>query len=116
MFYYGHDVGFDSHAHADATHARSSAADAKSTVQFLQKEVDRLALICEAQWELLKTKVGVTDDELMEQIMMLDLSDGKLDGKVTQGPLSCPQCSKNNARRHDRCIYCGSMLRSKPFD
>ena len=116
MFYYGHNTGYDAGAQADASSARANAADAKTSVQFLQKEMDRLALVNEALWELLKEKVGVTDDQLMDKMMRLDLSDGKLDGKVTKGPLNCPECNKNNARRHDRCIYCGTPLKTKPFD
>ena len=116
FYYYGNDTGESTRARMEASSARASAADAKTTAQFLQKEVDRLMLTCEALWELLKTKLEVSDQDLMEQMMRLDLSDGKADGKVSKGPLTCPECEKNNARRHERCIYCGTALRSRPFD
>ena len=99
-----------------ANEARGEARSAKHDAQFLQHEVDRLSLVCEGLWNLLKQKMDVSDQELMAEVEKVDLIDGKLDGKAKKGPLECSSCSKMNARRHTSCIYCGMGLHDNPFD
>jgi hypothetical protein len=98
-----------------ASQARQQAREATSSVEFLQDRVDRLELICEALWELLKTRMDVNDDQLMGWIAELDLTDGTADGKRSRGPAECPSCSRPNSPRHQNCIYCGTMLKTTPF-
>jgi hypothetical protein len=98
-----------------ASSAASQARQASSGVRYLDAELDRLEMVCEAMWELLKNKLGATDEELMSYIAELDLSDGSADGKVKRGVLTCSKCSRPNSRRHDFCIYCGEMIRTSPF-
>ncbi len=88
-----------------------------TNVRILESEVERLTMVCEAMWMLLKDKLGVDDQELMARIAELDLSDGKADGrKDTDGPRNCPGCNRPNSKRHDFCIYCGQLIRTTPFD
>ncbi len=100
----------------DAAAARNAAREAATDTAFLRQEVDRLALISEALWRLLKERMGYRDDELMAEIASLDLEDGVADGRKTRGPRTCKGCNKKNARRHNWCIYCGATLRTTPFD
>ena len=73
--------------------------ETKSNVQDLTKRVDRLELICEAMWIIMREKLGVTDDELVARIAELDLSDGVADGKKNHaGPRRWPEHRPRNLR------------------
>jgi len=98
----------------DVPQPRPSSSDS-SSIRGLQQKVDRLEMICEAMWDLLRDKVGESDESLMAKILELDLSDGSADGKVQRGPAKCANCDRPNSRRHEFCIYCGQPLRNKPF-
>ncbi len=110
------DRAADQASSSAGSSAGSSAARANTNVRYLQKDVERLTMICEAMWSMLRDKLGVDDEELMARIAELDLSDGEADGrKEVSGPAMCPKCSRPNSRRHDFCIYCGTLIRTTPF-
>ena len=88
---------------------------AKDYESFRQLILDRLALVTEALWTLLRERAGLTDQQLVERIQEVDLSDGQLDGKVRRPPVDCPACSRKVSRRNRRCLYCGAELPSLPF-
>jgi hypothetical protein len=101
---------------ARARSAAGAAHDAAFDITRLQQQLDRLALTCEAMWELIKTHTNLTDTDLMGKMAQLDLSDGVVDGKVARGPAICPGCDRPNSRRHELCLYCGAPLKTKPFE
>jgi len=84
-------------------------------VQAMDDRLDRALLACEAMWTLLRDKLGVTDQELIERINDIDLSDGKLDGKVRKTPVACPKCRRTIAPRFNQCMYCGQPIMQDPF-
>ncbi len=81
----------------------------------LEQRVDRLSLINMALWELVSEKLGLTDDQLNEKIKEIDLSDGRLDGKVRVPVQQCPSCGRTLSKRHARCLYCGTPSGSIPL-
>jgi hypothetical protein len=90
----------------------SPRADVKS----LELELERLLMITEALWEILKEKHGYTDDELVRRIALIDLKDGTLDGRVAKSaPAQCPKCGRVLGKRHVTCLYCGTQLVQDPF-
>ncbi len=93
--------------------AEQKAVDTASTVQHFQNRIDRLVLITMAMWSLLKEKTNMTDDDLIERIKQIDLSDGVLDGKVRQEVVRCPQCGRIMSNKHKSCLYCGFMKEGK---
>ena len=98
-----------------ATRASSDARQAQTEVQELEARLDRVMLASEAMWTLLREKMGVTDEELLNRINDIDLSDGKLDGKVRKTAVSCPKCSRTISRRFPQCMYCGQPIMHDPF-
>ncbi len=114
---FGSGANFDNayHRSGDSARAASSARQASTNVRFVQSEVDRLELLCEGMWNLLKKKTGLTDDDLLSEVAALDLSDGQADGKRARGPVKCPKCNRPNSRQHDFCLYCGELIRTTPF-
>jgi len=103
-------------AEATAREAQAQARDVGQESDVLRHDVDRLLMITEALWMLLKKQHGYADEDLAKVVQEIDLRDGKLDGKTTKSVASpCPQCGKMNSNRYTRCIYCGTTLPVKLF-
>jgi hypothetical protein len=96
--------------------AVSVAEEAHSQVDQMRTEIDRLMMISQSLWEILKEEHGYTDEVLANRIKEIDLRDGKLDGKVAkQGPIACPKCGRANRLNRPACLYCGTPLSQQPF-
>lgn len=94
----------------------SGPAPKSADIVSLESQVERLLMITEALWDILKEQHGYTNDELMRRVALIDLKDGKLDGKVARtGPAQCPKCQRVLNRRHMQCIYCGEQIVQDPF-
>ncbi len=102
-------------ASADAAQAQGTARRVGNDLKDLEDQVDRAMLACEAMWTIMRDKLGLTDIELIERINDVDLSDGKLDGKVRKTPVTCPKCGRTIASRFPKCMYCGQMVVHDPF-
>lgn len=114
MFYSSAD--FQRNLDTGASTARSEAASARSEVAALSLEVERLLMITEALWTILQEKHGFDDDELVRRIVMIDMRDGKLDGKVAPtAPSKCPKCERTLFKHRPRCLYCGEPIALDPF-
>ena len=98
-----------------AAEASGHARRAKTSVAQLEDRLDRATLACEAMWLILKEKLGVGDEELLNRMNELDLSDGELDGKVRKSAVACPSCGRTIARRFPKCMYCGQPIMHDPF-
>jgi len=90
-------------AQADARNANSRAID-------LERAVDSLVMINLAMAKLLHERGVFSEQELETKVREIDLSDGKLDGKVRLDPKPCPQCGRIVAARRARCLYCGASM------
>jgi hypothetical protein len=70
----------------------------------LEAKVNRLALICQAMFELMP---GVTEDQLKAKIQEIDARDGTVDGRVTARGKKCPKCDATMSPKFGRCLFCG---------
>jgi len=61
-------VDSDSIARQDASTAQRDARDAQADVRVLTQEVERLLMISEGLWELLKQKTDLADEDLHKKI------------------------------------------------
>jgi len=77
--------------------------------------LDRTVLALEALWTLVREKLNLSEEELAKVMNDLDLSDGRLDGKVSKSALTCPACNRTISRRLPKCIYCGQAIVHDPF-
>ncbi|MEK6674747.1 MAG: hypothetical protein AABZ47_03730 [Planctomycetota bacterium] len=84
-------------------------------VDALEAKLNRTLLTCEALWTLLREKLNLTDVELVDRINALDLSDGRLDGRMRKTPVSCPACKRALSPRMPKCLYCGQEIIHDPF-
>ncbi len=96
--------------HADRTEPTGGRRRVGTDVHDLELRLDKAMLACEAMWTIMRDKFGLDDAQLAERINDIDLTDGKLDGKVRKPAVTCPKCGKNNARRFAKCMYCGTAI------
>ena len=99
----------------EAAKAHGAVRRVSTDVNELEIRLDRTLLACEAMWTILRDKLGVTDQELVDRINAVDLSDGKLDGKVRKTAVACPSCGRTIASRFPKCMYCGQPIAHDPF-
>lgn len=99
----------------DVAQAQGTARRVGTNVKELEIRLDRTLLACEAMWTILRDKLGVTDQELVDRINEIDLSDGKLDGKVRKTAVACPTCKRTIGSRFPQCMYCGQPIVHDPF-
>jgi hypothetical protein len=103
-------------ASGEAARASSEAQRARSRASEIEAKCDRALLVCEALWTLLRDKLGISEEELVERVNQIDLSDGVLDGKVRKpNAHACPSCGRTIAKRFPKCIYCGQPVVHDPF-
>jgi hypothetical protein len=95
--------------HADANRRLTSTGD---RLHDLEQRYERMRLIVSALWQLLKEHTALTDADLKRFIEKVDLSDGKLDGKLsrTAGAMDCPKCSRRILKSAVVCPWCSTKL------
>ena len=87
-----------------------SRAYARGQVDGLRYDMERVLMITEALWELLKEQHGYTDEQLLQQVRRIDAGDGRMDGRVERSePTECATCGRNLSRRRPTCVYCGAI-------
>jgi hypothetical protein len=104
-------------AQAAAQDARRKATGAEEKIEAIKYDIERLLMITEAFWILLKNQHGYTDTDLAKLIAEIDLRDGRLDGRVAVSPPQpCPFCGHILAKKRPFCIFCGKPVAPDPFD
>ena len=68
-----HQEGRIREAEAEVRAADSKADAVVNEFARLQRRLDRLALGCQALWELLRESTGITEEELATKILEVDL-------------------------------------------
>ncbi len=111
----GQGAAYRASTQVDVAGASREARAARSGTEDLDARLERALMACEAMWSLVRDKLQLTDLQLIDRINELDLSDGKLDGKVRKTAVSCPSCGRTIARRHAKCMYCGQAVMHDPF-
>ena len=100
--------GFLTASQHDMSAAQRKLDSAADRVNELQAQLDRLLLITESMWFVLKDRLGLDDATLMNMMKQVDSKDGKLDGTATPQPEICPNCNHTISARTGRCFYCGT--------
>lgn len=103
-------------ASAEAVAAQNTAREARTNVELLGHDVDRLLLITEALWTLMKQERGCADEVLTKLIEEIDRRKSIVDGvAIKDPPQTCPNCGRPNSAKRLFCIYCGKPIEGNPF-
>lgn len=84
--------------------AQTRAQEVRLQNERLREEIQRLSSIIEAMWEIIKTKLPLSDSELKDMI-------GKTEIKHLNGAAaiySCKDCSRPISVKSKICIFCGA--------
>jgi hypothetical protein len=112
-----YNIAGDLGAYTAASQAESKARVAQTEIELLRCDIERLLMITEALWGILKEQHGYEDAELIKRVMEIDRRDGKLDGRVAPAPpSSCPKCGRTLERKRAVCLYCGQLIARDPFE
>src|SRR5262245_23860620 len=96
-------------AEEQSGHALHRADEVLDQLRDLRREFERLQMICEGMWTILKEKTGATEAQLLAQIEEIDLRDGKLDGRNVKPAVKCANCQRVVSVRTNVCLYCGAI-------
>jgi len=99
----------------DSAAAKSKASQAAERVRILEANLAKVLMINEALWEILRDKLGLTDENLNTKLYEIDMRDGVLDGKNQRSVSECPSCHRKVSPRHPACIYCGQIIHDSVF-
>jgi len=101
---------------ADFVSAKRDAQRAQRQAENLEAEIDRLLMITEALWLLLKKEHGYSDEVLANVIKEIDLRDGVVNGRLPKSAgAPCPHCGRTISIKLLQCLYCNQPLQPDPF-
>jgi hypothetical protein len=84
----------------------------------LELRYERMSLVTNALWQLLKSHTGLSDGDLKKYIEEVDLADGIRDGRISRsnGAMDCPHCSRRVLKSATVCAWCcGNLASGDPF-
>ncbi len=103
-------------AEVAATRADAAAQRVQSLTAELRGEMERLFIVTEALWEMLRETHGWTEEQLVARITEIDMRDGRRDGAVArQPPPACAKCGRPAPLKRPRCLFCGEVHPVRPF-
>ena len=83
--------------------------ESELSVLSLRQDIEKLYMIVEALWGIVKHTTNLKDDDLAELVRQIDMQDGKLDGRNSDNTeiKKCSQCGRTLLRGQSKCAYCG---------
>ena len=97
------------HADKALRAAEKAAKQTDSMHEKLESKIESLALTCQAMFEILEARDGLTKEMLAAKMEEIDLRDGKLDGRMSPPKKSCVQCGRRTSKTRSKCLYCGGV-------
>ena len=100
-------------APASTPDAREKGKVVLADTSDVRAQLDRMQMICEAMWQILKESAGSDDEKLLKLVEQIDLRDGKLDGRSAPASASCSACGRMVSVRTGVCLFCGETQNPK---
>ncbi|BCX48182.1 hypothetical protein HAHE_20900 [Haloferula helveola] len=98
------------------TDAEGQVRNSDFRVGGVEHRISKLELVCQALYELLRERGGMTDEELRRKIREIDLRDGAEDTRMRPKPVHCPKCAATTTAGALYCPQCGAVIAPKyPF-
>ena len=111
-----HQGSTDNYQKLFTEHSKSET-DTQSRIRDLEAKVDKLELVCESLWEIIKEDKSLNETDLIERMIKVDLQDGTFDGKKRKtSSVECTKCGRMNSKRHSKCMYCSEVYLVGPFE
>jgi hypothetical protein len=110
FFWQAYQQGQIEEAKTDAIEAKQQASQYSDRLRALEAQVNHMALACQAMWELLRERNGISEPELLAKMKEVDLRDGAQDGRMTPVLTKCPACGKPSNSKSAKCMYCGAAI------
>ena len=82
--------------------------DLREDTADLHARIDRLTLVNEALWTLLKEASNLTEEHLTNRVRELDESDGQGDGVFKPPAHRCTNCDAAVGHGRRTCMFCGA--------
>jgi hypothetical protein len=81
------------------------------TVRELQRQVAKLTNMNVALFEMLKERLAITDQELIDKVQAIEKPVAPLatEAQTQVTGASCASCGKTYSKRNNRCLYCGHV-------
>src|SRR5690606_1626327 len=86
-----------------------SAAQVVGGLHDVNERIDRMLLVVDALWSMLKEK-GYTDEDLAARIRAIDSEDGTVDGARKPLPRRCTKCDSMVEPGRGSCAFCGAAM------
>lgn len=111
MLWEGYQQARISDAERIAEGAEAKAERSARQMEDLQRQVDRLALACQAMWELLQGCSDLKEADLDQKILEVDGRDGCVDGRIGLQQMDCPSCGRKTNTKRSYCLMCGAPIK-----
>ena len=104
-------------ANFQAQSAKDLAHESARVTGNVRKDTERLYLIVQALWELLRENTNLTDEDLQKKVREIDLRDGREDGqdKTQTRPSACKRCGRVLEMGTAVCLWCGTPVGNGVF-
>jgi len=97
-------------AHRQADRALEKTIDLESDAGSLQRRVEVMALTNQALYEILRDRLGISDEEVVYRMAEIDARDGCKDGKMGARVAKCRRCARPVSTARQRCMYCAELV------
>lgn len=94
----------------DAIEAKQQASQYADRVHALEAQMAHVSLACQAMWEILRERTGISEADLLAKMKEVDMRDGTQDGRMSPVIIKCPACGKPANSKTTRCMYCGAAI------
>jgi hypothetical protein len=92
-------------------------APSHESLEQLERRLNRLSLLCQSMWELLRERAEFSDEQLAAKVLEVDLRDGRNDNRIDTQISDCPSCGRKTNSKRSTCIICGAELpKAHPFE
>jgi hypothetical protein len=109
LFDIGQEVRISA-AQKEAQKASEKAIDLSSNADSLKRRLDVMALANQALFEILQSRLGISEEEVILRMAEIDMRDGKKDGRMNPRVVSCIKCGRKVSTARLRCMFCNETV------
>ena len=88
----------------------AKTAPVTTEIEDLKRKVSALEIACQAMFEIMESRLDVSEKAIIEKMEEIDRRDGNLDGKTAPAVVICAECGRKTNDARSNCVYCGAAL------